>query len=97
MNNLFMNLIGLGAGMGTTFSFLPQVIHIIKTSNIDGLSPFMILVHFSGVGLWIIYGILKYDKIIISFNSITLFFIILITFKYIQIKKLKTQTDIPIV
>jgi MtN3 and saliva related transmembrane protein len=84
---MIQELIGFTAGVGTTFSFIPQVLKVYKDSNIEGLSIHMMMIHFSGVSLWIIYGILKHDNIIISFNSITLLAVMSIICKYIQVKR----------
>jgi len=89
------NIIGFVAGIGTTFSFIPQVYKVCKYSNIDGLSIHMMLIHFSGVVLWIVYGVKKSDIIITSFNSITLMAVICILLKYIQIKRKKRVELVP--
>lgn len=83
-----MNYIGLLAGLCTTFSFLPQVFEIYKKKCIQGLSPFLLFIHSSGVSMWIFYGYYKKDMIIMIFNSISLIFLSFIILKYIQIKYL---------
>lgn len=85
-------IIGTLAGIGTTFSFLPQVYHVFKNNTIDGLSPYMMIVHFSGTGLWIIYGFLQSDNVIIAFNTITITFVASIFFKYLDLKN-RTQPN----
>ena len=78
--------IGIIAGIGTTFSFLPQVFKIYKNPSIEGLSLYMMMVHFTGVSFWITYGIMRNDEIIIGFNSITLVLVFFLIIKYICIK-----------
>ena len=76
--------IGFLAGIGTTFSFCPQVWKISKgTCQMEGLSIYMMAVHFTGVSFWITYGIIRNDDIIILFNAITLALVSSIIMKYI--------------
>lgn len=81
------NIIGLCAGIGTTFSFLPQVFHAYRSTISDGLSPYMMMIHFSGVGMWVTYGVMKSDFIIISFNTITLFLILTLFARYLHLQR----------
>ncbi len=68
----FITLIGLIAAFGTTFSFLPQAIKIIKTKNTEGISLSMYLMFTVGVFLWLIYGYMKGDMPVMIANGITL-------------------------
>ena len=77
----YIQIIGIGAGILTSVSMLPQLIKTIKEKQAEDLSIIMILVLMSGIGGWIWYGILRNDVPIIftncfSFliNSILLFF-----------------------
>ena len=65
-------IIGYFAAFLTTASFLPQVIKALKTQDTSGISLIMYLMFISGVILWLIYGILLENKIIIFANLITL-------------------------
>ena len=65
--------IGLVAAFLTTFSFLPQVLQVIKTRSTDDLSPGMYLCFWFGVVLWLVYGITQGDVAIIFANGITAF------------------------
>ncbi|WP_317193112.1 SemiSWEET family sugar transporter [Pedobacter segetis] len=71
-------LIGLLAAFGTTFSFLPQAIKIIKTKNTEGISLSMYLMFSSGVFLWLLYGYLKSDTPVMLANGITLVLAVII-------------------
>jgi uncharacterized protein with PQ loop repeat len=80
-------LFGILGGVGTTFSFLPQVIHVYRKPSPEsssGLSPYMLGIHFSGVSSWLLYGILIHDPFVISFNSITLLMVSSIIVKYLS-------------
>ena len=67
-------IIGLAAATGTTLSFLPQAMRIIKTKHTKDLSLAMYLIFTTGVFLWLIYGILIKDLPVIIANAITLLF-----------------------
>ena len=54
-----VELIGTFAGLGTTFSFVPQAYQTIRTDDVDGLSLGMYIMFVSGVFLWLTYGVLK--------------------------------------
>lgn len=89
----FTNLIGIIAGIGTTFSFAPQVIHVFKTNDIKGLSPYMLFIHTTGISSWIWYGFLRDDLIIVGFNVITLIFLTMIILRLIYKKMNRSLID----
>jgi MtN3 and saliva related transmembrane protein len=76
--------IGLLAAMGTTLSFLPQALKIIKTKDTKSISLSMYILFVSGVFLWLIYGVLRQDVPIIIANAVTLILASLIL--YFKIK-----------
>jgi MtN3 and saliva related transmembrane protein len=65
----FPQFIGILAGICTSNSLLPQLIKIIKKKEVDDISLFMLLILWSGLGLWVFYGILREDWPIIITNS----------------------------
>lgn len=65
-------LIGLLAATCTTFSFVPQVIQILRTGNVDGISLMMYSVFTIGVALWLVYGLILGDIPVILANLVTL-------------------------
>ncbi|WP_428033797.1 SemiSWEET transporter [Amphritea sp.] len=65
-------LIGLLAATCTTCSFVPQVIHILRTGNVDGISLMMYSVFTIGVALWLVYGLILGDIPVILANVVTL-------------------------
>ena len=60
--------IGIIAGILTAGSMLPQVIKAIKEKKVEDVSLLMLITLFSGVGLWIVYGVMKKDLPIIATN-----------------------------
>ena len=69
-----MEWIGYIAAVCTTLSFLPQVIHTIRTKNTAGISLFMYLTFVFGVAMWLVYGVYLQDLPIILANTVTLIF-----------------------
>lgn len=67
-----VTLIGLMAACCTTVAFIPQVIQILRTGNVDGISLMMYSVFTVGVTCWLIYGLALEDLPMILANTITL-------------------------
>ncbi len=65
-------LVGIVAGFLTTGSFIPQVVKILRTRDVSGISLLMYVAFTSGVLLWLIYGIINSQMAIIAANGITL-------------------------
>ncbi|MFE2862359.1 MULTISPECIES: SemiSWEET transporter [Sphingobacterium] len=63
------DLIGLIAGVLTSFAMMPQLIKVIRTRNADDISILILIVLLSGLSLWVWYGIMKEDWQIILSNS----------------------------
>jgi MtN3 and saliva related transmembrane protein len=61
--------IGIAASACTAASLLPQLTKVLKEKKAENVSLWMLLVLFVGLGLWVYYGILKTDLIIIISNS----------------------------
>lgn len=64
----FTQIIGIAAGVFTSFSLLPQLIKILKEKKADDVSPWMLIVLMCGLGLWITYGFMRDDIPIIATN-----------------------------
>ncbi len=64
--------IGYLAAIGTTVSFLPQVIKTWKSKSAKDLSLGMFLIFFIGTALWLTYGIMVNDKPVLIANLVTL-------------------------
>jgi MtN3 and saliva related transmembrane protein len=65
------DIIGTLAATMTTVSFMPQVIHTLRTRDVSGISLGMYSVFTVGVSLWLVYGILLGELPIIIANAIT--------------------------
>lgn len=64
--------IGITAGVLTASSMLPQVIKVLREKKAEEISIVMLLVLISGIGLWIVYGVMKKDMPIIVTNAFSL-------------------------
>ncbi|MFH0935740.1 MAG: SemiSWEET transporter [Candidatus Omnitrophota bacterium] len=84
---MFWRLIGLAAATLTTFSFIPQIIKVLKTRSGRDLSPVTLFQLSLGVALWVFYGWYLRDLIIIIANSLTLASLIVLLFLYFRYKK----------
>ena len=65
-------LIGLMAAFCTTAAFVPQVVAILRTGNVDGISVTMYSIFTLGIALWLTYGIIVNDLPMLLANSISL-------------------------
>ena len=65
-------IIGFAAGTLTTVAFLAQVIRTLKQRSTKDISLGMYLMLCTGIGLWLIYGILIHSWPVIIANAITL-------------------------
>lgn len=65
------DLIGTIAATMTTISFMPQVLHTLRTKDVSGISLGMYTVFTVGVSLWLVYGIMLGELPIIIANAIT--------------------------
>lgn len=62
-------MIGIGAGILTASSTLPQLVKIIKEKKAADVSILMIIVLIVGLSLWVVYGLMQNDWPLIVTNS----------------------------
>jgi MtN3 and saliva related transmembrane protein len=68
----FTNYIGIGAGIFTGISLVPQLYKIIKEKKAENISYFMLVILITGLGGWVWYGIRKNDLPIIFTNGFSI-------------------------
>lgn len=68
----FVTLIGLVAAFCTTISYIPQLKKVWQTGSTEDISLKMFLILAIGIALWIVYGILQSDAVIVLANSVSL-------------------------
>lgn len=71
MSETLIEILGLIAAFLTTAAFLPQVYQTYKTKDVSGLSLPMLAMFFTGVVLWLIYGLYINSLAVIFANSVT--------------------------
>ncbi|RYY25798.1 MAG: hypothetical protein EOO04_11425 [Chitinophagaceae bacterium] len=74
------NIVGLIAGALTSLSAVPQVYGIWKKRSAKDVSYKMFAVLSVGVGLWVVFGVLKGEIAIIISNSVSLLLNITVIF-----------------
>jgi MtN3 and saliva related transmembrane protein len=67
--------IGSLAALGTTVSYFPQLVKCWKTGEAGDLSFTMFAILSAGVALWVVYGLLKSDHVIVASNVLSLCFL----------------------
>ncbi len=72
MEHFYIQIVGVSAGVITAISMLPQLIKIIKEKKVENISIWMVIILITGLSLWVFYGILKKDAIIIITNLFSL-------------------------
>jgi MtN3 and saliva related transmembrane protein len=68
----FTTVVGLAAASCTTISYWPQLKKCWETGSAGDLSSKMFSILAAGIALWVGYGLLKQDYVIILANSISL-------------------------
>jgi MtN3 and saliva related transmembrane protein len=68
----FATVIGLAAALCTTVANLPQLKKAWTTGQTDDISLKTLLLLACGLGLWVVYGVLQKDVVIILANAISL-------------------------
>lgn len=67
-----VEIIGMVAGVFTTFAFFPQVLKTVKSRSTDDLSWTWLVMTICGVFLWLVYGVYIKSISLIVANGITL-------------------------
>lgn len=75
--------LGYLAGICTAIVFLPQTIKTIREKDVTGLSLTSYIIYCVGMISWILYGIYLDSLQMMIFNSISLFFAVIILYMII--------------
>ena len=67
---IFETAIGVIAAMLTSLSYVPQVRKVRAGQSTADLSSRMLIALTSGLGLWVVYGAVKADWIIVAANVV---------------------------
>jgi MtN3 and saliva related transmembrane protein len=89
---VFADLIGTIAGILVLSSFIPQLHKAYKTKRMLDVSIYLMGLIASGMFLWIIYGIIREDPVIIGTNAsgfILNVILIILKIKYDKLDQVK--------
>ena len=79
-------LIGIIAGVFTALSLIPQLVKMVKEKKAGNISLLMLVILFGGLALWIYYGVMVKDNIIIISNSVSILLNMVILFFTLKFK-----------
>ena len=78
----FVDILGYTAGAITSLTFLPQVIKTWKDKSAKDISMNMFLIAATNEVMWIVYGVLLNNWVIIATNTVVLAMsLVMISFK----------------
>lgn len=60
--------IGISAALLTMSSFIPQIIRAVRTRSMADVSVYLMPLFIAGFSLWVVYGIMRDDPVIIGSN-----------------------------
>jgi MtN3 and saliva related transmembrane protein len=63
------DIIGTIAGILVLSSFIPQIVKAYKTKKMSDVSVHLMILIASGMFLWVIYGFIRSDPVIIGTNA----------------------------
>lgn len=75
----FISIIGLVAATLITASQIPQVIQIVKTKSTRDISLWTYLMADTGASLWVVYGVMRGDVVIVLANLTALVLLLFVT------------------
>lgn len=97
VNTHGIDIIGYSAGFLTTFASLPQIIKTIYTRETQNISILALVSIWSGLLLWVIYGILLVNWVLLISNSVALIqYSFLIILKFVFDRRRRDTKKIPI-
>jgi len=67
-DDLIISSVGIVAAILTMSSFVPQITKGLRTHSMNDISVHLMLLFIAGFSLWIVYGIMRNDPIIIASN-----------------------------
>jgi MtN3 and saliva related transmembrane protein len=73
-------IIGSAAAFCTTISYVPQIMKCRDTSSARDLSLRTYLILSCGIAMWVVYGVFQSDAVLITANSISLAFLVIILY-----------------
>ena len=72
IEEIWVTILGSIASALVTSSFIPQIIRGYKTKHLEDVSYWLMIMICIGMSLWIVYGAIKQDYVIIGANISTI-------------------------
>ncbi|HIH06797.1 MAG TPA: hypothetical protein HA236_00825 [Candidatus Nitrosotenuis sp.] len=83
IDDIWVSILGIIAAALVTSSFIPQIVRGYRTKHLDDVSYWLMITICIGMSLWIGYGIIKNDFVIIGANISTIILnMILVVMKF---------------
>lgn len=80
-------IVGTLAAACTSLSYIPQVWKCWKTRQTGDISLRMLCILATGISLWVVYGFIKGDWVIVLANSVSLLLLMnLLVFKVLELR-----------
>jgi MtN3 and saliva related transmembrane protein len=86
------DIIGTVAGMLVLSSFIPQIVKAYRTKKMFDVSAHLMILIASGMLLWVIYGFIRSDPVIVGTNAAG--FALNITLLVMKIRYDKMQKEV---
>lgn len=77
---IWTTVIGALAAVGTTAAWLPQVVKTWRSRSAEDFSWTYLAMFSTGVALWLVYGFLRKDGVVIGANAVTLLLVLTVLF-----------------
>jgi MtN3 and saliva related transmembrane protein len=74
MQTWWLTMLGVAAGLCTSFSFLPQVIKAWREGDTEAISKRMYVASLLAYSLWIVHGLMIASLPVVLFNGINVVF-----------------------
>ena len=85
--DIIAEILGYLGGFCVAFAFFPQTIKTIQKRDVRGLSLTTYIIYCTGILSWILYGAYLGSVQMVLFNTISLFFTIIILFLIVLNRK----------
>ena len=92
MEDLVVVWIGTIAGIFVLLSFIPQIMKAYKTKKMVDVSSYLMILIATGMFLWVVYGAIRSDPVIIGTNDTGFALNITLLIMKIKFDKLQSST-----
>lgn len=72
IEDVWVTILGSVAATLVTASFIPQIIRGYRTKHLGDVSYWLMIMICVGMSMWIVYGVIKQDYVIIGANISTI-------------------------